>query len=401
MIVIKNSIILSLANVEGLVLRLQPVHIQGAPTVNERYRFFSFLISSIILFAGICRSQTGLDHLLLKNYRPVSIYKIPYTVIKKARYPVLDMHSHPFYISSEKELDHWVKLMDSVGIRKTVILTMDWGEKFDSLAHFFSKYRDRFILYCGFDYTGYDKPGYDPTAVKELEKCYKEGSRGVGELGDKGKGLYFCYPPAYGMHIADPRLDPLLDECAKLKMPISIHLGEPQWFYEPMDSTNDGVMNAYNWRLDNQKEILTLDQELNHFARAVARHPMTIFITCHLANQVTDLAKLAKLFDKYPNLYADLGARYGEIASIPGYAKAFFEKYQDRIVYGTDNSPTLAMYQSTFTILETRDEQFYNFDFGYHWPLYGLRLSNASLKRIFWDNAEKVLKMQDQEGQHK
>ncbi len=348
------------------------------------------LIFTILSTNGILYSQTNPDDLLLKNYRPKSIYHVPVTNAKKAQYPVIDMHSHP-YVKSEKDLDEWVKDMDACGIKKVIILTMAYGRQFDSLVTFYSRYPGRFIMYCGFDYSGYNKPGFGPAAVKELERCYKEGARGVGELGDKGKGLYYCNPPAWGMHIDDPRMDPLLDECAKLHMPVSIHVGEPEWFYEPMDSTNDGLMNAYNWRLDNQKGILNLDQELEHFANAVESHPKTIFIACHLANQVTDLAILGKLFVKYPNLYADLGARYGEIAPVPRYAKAFIEKYNNRIFYGTDNYPSKQMYRDTFRILQTRDEHFYIFDYGYHWALYGLDLSNKTLKKIYWDNAIKLM----------
>jgi len=348
------------------------------------------VILAIVTVNCFLFSQTNPGDLLIRNYRPKNIYNVPVTIVKRAKYPVIDMHSHP-YVKSEKELAQWVKDLDMCGIKKVIILTMAYGKQFDSLITFYSKYRDRFIMYCGFDYFGYNKPGFDLAAVKELERCYKEGARGVGELGDKGKGLYYCNPPAWGMHIDDPRMDMLLDECARLHMPVSIHVGEPEWFYEPMDSTNDGLMNAYNWRLDSQKGILNLDQELSHFANAVAKHPKTIFIACHLANQVTDLSKLGRLLDKYPNLYADLAARYGEIAPVPRYAKAFIEKYNKKLLYGTDNYPGRQMYEDTFRVLQTRNEHFYIFDYNYHWALYGLGLSNKTLKKIYLDNAEKIL----------
>ncbi|OGU70159.1 MAG: hypothetical protein A2V93_03760 [Ignavibacteria bacterium RBG_16_34_14] len=92
-------------------------------------------------------------------------------------------------------------------------------------------------------------------------------------------------------------------------MPINIHVSEPQWFYEKMDSTNDGLMNAYTWRLDNQENILNLNEVLKTLENAVKRHPNTLFIACHLANQNTDLDKLGRLLDQYPNLYTDISAR--------------------------------------------------------------------------------------------
>ena len=101
---------------------------------------------------------------------------------------------------------------------------------------------------------------------------------------------------------------------------------------------------------------------------------------------------LAKLFDTYQNLYADIAARYGEIAPIPRYVNAFMEKYANRLVYGTDMGTSKKMYSNTFRILETADEHFYEKDFfDYHWPLYGLSLSDATLEKIYSTNAKKIM----------
>jgi hypothetical protein len=121
------------------------------------------------------------EKLLLNDYRPQSVYNIPVTRIDKASFPVIDMHSHP-YAMTIPEIDHWVKVMDSCGIQKTIVLTMATGAKFDSLVGLYSGYKERFDLWCGFDYTGYDKPGFPASAVAELERCHRAGAKGVGEL---------------------------------------------------------------------------------------------------------------------------------------------------------------------------------------------------------------------------
>ena len=349
-----------------------------------------FVIVCGMLMMKVIYAQTAPDKLLLKDYKPKSIYHVPVTKVEKAKYPVIDMHSHP-YAETPEQIDQWVKTMDEAGIEKTIVLSYAHGAKFDSIAVEYSRYPGRFELWCGFDYTGYDKPGYGPNAVAELERCYKAGARGVGELGDKGKGLFYSQPPAYGMHIDDARLDPLLEKCAELGMPINIHVGEPQWFYEPMDSTNDGLMNAYEWRLDNQKGILNLNEVLKTLENALAKHPKTIFIACHLANCNHDLDILGKMLDRYPNFYADISARYAENSPVPRYTAKFFNKYQDRLLYGTDMGFDLSMYQVTFRILETADEHFYETElFGYHWPLYGLDLKDEVLKKLYNGNAVKL-----------
>ncbi len=342
-----------------------------------------------LFFANQIKSQTSPDKLLLNNYRPKSIYNVPITEIKKAKFPVIDMHSHP-YAETPEQIDQWVKTMDEMGIEKTILLTYAHGEKFDSIYAVYSKYPERFELWCGIDYTDYDQPGFAEHAIKELERCYKVGARGVGELGDKGLGLFYCKPPAYGMHIDDKRMDPILEKCGELGMPINIHVGEPQWFYEKMDSTNDGLMNAYSWRLDKQ-DGLDLKGVLKTLENVVAKHPNTIFIACHLANCNHDLEMLGCLLDKYPNLYADISARYAENAPVPRYTAKFFEKYQDRLLYGTDMGFDESMYKVTFRILETADEHFYETElFNYHWPLYGLNLKDNVLKKLYKENAVKI-----------
>jgi hypothetical protein len=128
------------------------------------------------------------ETILLKDYRPKPIYKIPVTEVGKARYPVIDMHSHP-YAKTPEQIDEWVRNMDEVGVEKTIILTMTTGATFDDIQRKYGKYPDRFEMWCGFDFTGYDKPGFGPGAIKELERCRETGARGVGEIHDKGKGL--------------------------------------------------------------------------------------------------------------------------------------------------------------------------------------------------------------------
>src|SRR5258708_30745992 len=106
------------------------------------------------------------DTILLKDYRPTSIYKIPVTEIAKAKFPIIDMHSHP-YAKTAPEIEEWVRNMDEVGVEKTIILTMTTGPEFDETCRKYAKYSERFEMWCGFDLAGYDKPEFGPAAVKE------------------------------------------------------------------------------------------------------------------------------------------------------------------------------------------------------------------------------------------
>jgi predicted TIM-barrel fold metal-dependent hydrolase len=355
----------------------------------------SILFSSIMLLSHAQQRQMrapGLqDSLLLRDYKPESIFVIPETVVLKARYPAIDMHMHA---PREGNLDSIVlaqiKNMDESGVQKT-ILFCGTGKTFDKFASVYGKFPDRFELWCGFDLTGYNEPGFGPSAIAELERCVSLGARGVGEISDKGSGLSRGTGPA--MHLDDPRMDPVLEKLADLRLPINVHTGDPKWMYEPMDEKNDLLFEAYYYRLDNQKNILALAEMIATLERAVKKHPRTTFIACHFMNLTYDLDQLGKLFDNYPNLYADISQREAYVASIPRFAKQFMEKYSDKLVWGTDQGYSLPMYRNSFHILETLDEHFYAWDVSNtRWCLYGLGLSDTTLKKLYRDNALKILK---------
>jgi predicted TIM-barrel fold metal-dependent hydrolase len=332
------------------------------------------------------------ETILLKDYRPESIYKIPVTHIPKAKYPIIDMHSHP-YAKGAREIDDWVRNMDEVGVEKTIILTMATGVEFDEIFRKYSKYPERFEMWCGFDFTGYNKPGFGAAAVKELERCHQGGARGVGEIHDKGKGLRSGKSSAVGMHPDDPRMDLVWEKCGELGMPISLHVADPIWMYQKMDRHNDGLMNAYEWRLDNQPNIVGLSGMVDIFERTLARHRTTTFVACHFMNLDYDLARLGEVLERNPNLYADISARYAETGPIPRFAAQFYAKHADRLVYGTDMGMDTAMYRVTFRIMESQDEHFYEIDqFDYHWALNGFGLNDGTLKKVYRENALRLLK---------
>jgi uncharacterized protein len=342
------------------------------------------------VFACLACAGTAPEEILLKDYKPKSIFRIPETRVEKARYPIIDVHSHD-YAPTESNVQRWVQTMDEVGLEKTIILSGATGRRFDQIMAKFGKHPQRFNVWCGIDYTGFEQPGFGPAAIAELERCHKAGATGIGELSDKGRGLG-ARTNTLGMHIDDPRMDVIFAKCAELRMPVNIHVGEDRWMYEPMDETNDGLMNAWKWRVQSDPGVLTHAEVVDSLERAVKKHPRTTFIACHLANCCSDLKRLGGMFDLYPNLYADIGARFAELSPIPRTVSQFFVRYQDRILYGTDMNPDPDMYRVTFRLLETADEHFYPAYFRkYHWPMHAWALPDDVLKKIYRENAARLL----------
>ena len=104
-----------------------------------------------------------------------------------------------------------------------------------------------------------------------------------------------------------------------------------------------------------------------------------------------DLPRLGALLDKYPNLYVDIAARVAEAAQTPRATRDFLIKYQDRVLFGTDNGMGADMYRNIFRVFETADEHFYIHDFNYHWPLSGFYLPDSVLEKIYNKNATRIL----------
>jgi predicted TIM-barrel fold metal-dependent hydrolase len=351
--------------------------------------------------------------ILLKDYRPVSIYKIPSSDIKKARHPVFDVHCHG--ARPIERLDEWVRLMDTVGVERSVIFTgASTPERFAEIAKPYEKYSGRFDLWCSFNLTGVDERGFGPNAVTSLEDCHRAGARGVGELSDKGRGLgvrgtspgdarlgavardrrippspALSNPTDIGPHPDDPRLDALFAKCGQLGMPVNIHVSDPVWAYQPMDKTNDGLMMSWTWRINLEPGMYDHNQLIESLERAVKKHSKTIFVACHLANLDYDLARLGQMFERNPNLFADISARFVETATIPRFTSQFLQKYPDRVLYGTDLGYSQRMFSTTFRILESNDEHFYdqNLEEIHHWPLSGFGLPDDVLKKLYRDNA--------------
>ena len=93
-------------------------------------------------------------------------------------------------------------------------------------------------------------------------------------------------------------------------------------------------------------------------------------------------------------MMVELGARQAEFGRRPRRARDFSIKYQDRIMFGTDNRMDEAIYRNHFRWLETADEYFvYG---GYpaqgRWKIYGMGLPDAGLEKIYHLNAERMFR---------
>jgi predicted TIM-barrel fold metal-dependent hydrolase len=92
----------------------------------------------------------------------------------------------------------------------------------------------------------------------------------------------------------------------------------------------------------------------------------------------------------------ETAARFAELGRQPRASRKFFDRYQDRILFGTDGVDD-AIYPMAFRFLETEDEYFeYSAgpvpDQG-RWRIYGIGLPDQILKKVYSENATRLLKL--------
>jgi len=207
--------------------------------------------------------------------------------------------------------------------------------------------------------------------------------------------------------VDDTRFDPMWDTCGALDMPVAIHVSDPEAFFLPINRFNERfeeLNNHPDWSFYG-RDFPSNSELLNARNRMFARHPRTQFVAVHVGNNAENLEYVGECLDRFPNMHVDIAARIGELGRQPRTARRFFDKYQDRILFGTDAVPHTKtilqqvfgdeLYEIYYRFLETEDEYF---DYAPaptppqgRWRIYGLGLPESILKKVYYENAARLL----------
>jgi predicted TIM-barrel fold metal-dependent hydrolase len=333
--------------------------------------------------------------LLLKDFKPASMLHAASHKVDRAKYYVIDVHNH---VNDAQGIDDHmppqrvIEVMDKTNVKTVVILTGMWGEKLQKVIDEMVKpYPGRFIVFTQIDWSKIDDPNFSAEMVQQLRDAVGRGARGLKLLKDLGLGVR----DKSGKFIAvdDPRLDPVWEECGRLGIPVSIHTADPEAFFHPIDATNERyeeLIEHPDWSFYGP-QFPSMEQLLEARNRVFARHPRTTFVSLHMG-WPENLDWVAGMLDKYPNVMAEFGAREAELGRQPRRTRELFLKYQDRIMFGTDNGMEEAMYRNHFRWLETADEYFdyWGSPGQGRWEIYGLNLPDPVLEKVYHLNAERM-----------
>ena len=337
--------------------------------------------------------------LLAREIKPRSELVTVEHRVELPRYPVVDAHNHLRVPTADRPdaVADLVRALDQSGVRTVVNLSGGSGAALErALEAYDAAFPDRFVTFCSVDWSGVGGSGWAERACAQLRRDIATGARGLKVF----KTLGLDYRDADGQLLMpdDPRIAEVWDQAAELGVPVLIHSADPAAFFRPLDGTNerwDELQRHPDWHFSGG-DYPSFETLIGSLYRTIEAHPRTTFITAHVGCYPENLQFVSAMLDRYPNLYTDISARFAELGRVPYSARRWFIQYADRILYGTDVTPSLKMYRTTYRFLETDDEYF---DYAPEaeippqgrWKIYGLFLPDDVLAKVYQGTASRLL----------
>ncbi|NJL28916.1 MAG: amidohydrolase [Thermoanaerobaculia bacterium] len=376
---------------------------------RSRTLVFALLLAFLTLpVAAQEAHEHDTDVPLFTEYDPPSTLVVPEHHVARAKYPFIDVHNHQWQMP-EQNLAELTAAMDALNMAVMVNLSGRGSRRIEnpdgtrrfgigepehltrSVANIEQNAPGRIVLFTNLDFEGFGSEGWTERAVAQLVADVERGARGLKIY----KNLGMDAKDVRGERIAidDPRLDPVWAKCGELGIPVLIHSADPAPFWQPKDRNNERLYEMIE-RPDRYRDPALnppFEQILAEQHHVFRKHPGTRFIDAHLGWMGNDLARLGELLDELPNVYTEIGAVIAELGRQPRFARDWLIRYQDRVMFGKD-SWAPEEYPTYFQILETGDDYVKYFRRRHaFWRIYGLELPDAVLRKIYYENALRVI----------
>jgi predicted TIM-barrel fold metal-dependent hydrolase len=328
------------------------------------------------------------------------------------RGPVID--SHTLITQLDGPIDVALSLFERVGVTK--FCNKNGGapgtRAYEATLRIKHRLGPRFEFFSNPVWYGVEEPGWGEREADRLELAVRSGARGIKFF--KVMGLGARDAAGKLIPVDDPRFDPIMERAARLNAIVALHIGDPVAFFAPPTPDNeryDELKQAPDWSFYGQ-DYPPFAELMAARDRLIARHPKTTFLLIHVGNYPENLQHVAATLDRFPNVYTDTSARVPEIGRKPAAeVRAFFERFQDRILFGTDLAISPYGYQlgSVSEKEPTFDDavEFYRRHYRYfetdakqlehptpiqgRWKVDGIALPHAVLRKLYHDNAQKLI----------
>ena len=345
--------------------------------------------------------------LLLKDYNPTSMLSVKQTNTPLPKLPVFDGHIHigPLRMNVNRPMEvsakEIVESLKNSGIFGAINLKMFWGEPLKEHLAYLKGYEDFIHTFASVDTDRLEDPDFPAYADNILKEMKSMGINGL----KFWKNIGCTFKDSTGKYVLpdDDRLRPIWEAAAKYKMLVLFHIADPKSFFTPVDEKNEfyeSLVEHPDWVFygggrPSFEELMQSQDNL------LSQNPDTTFVIPHVGSCAEDLGWVGEQLDKHPNMYIDTAARNNLLGRQPYTCREFFLKYQDRILFGTDNSynnveKDMQFYADHYRFFETYDEYFRPVsEWGWgqgRWNIYGLGLPDDVLEKFYSGNVLRLLK---------
>jgi predicted TIM-barrel fold metal-dependent hydrolase len=351
------------------------------------------------------------DELLLREYRPEPMVRLPVHEVPHPSAAVVDVHNHlgrrmdvnELVVSGGeatwlvRDVGALVAEMDAWDVETIVNLDGDWGGELEAnLDRYDRAYPGRFATFCRLDWDDCRLPGWPGRFAGSLRDSVERGAAGLKVW--KDVGLHVRDEAGRLVLCDDERLAPVWEVAAQSHLPVLVHIADPAAFFEPLDEKNERLEQLLvhpEWHFADPR-FPRFQVLIDAFEHLVAGNPEVTFIGAHVGCNAEDLAWVGRMLDTYPNFYVDIAARVADLGRQPRATRRLIMDHPARILFGTDAfPPSHQAYALYFRFLETDDECFaYSGSnppgFG-RWTISGVHLPGEVLADVYGGNARRII----------
>ena len=271
----------------------------------------------------------------------------------------IDVHTHYKYPRT-----YLPELFERWNIKAMLVdVTIEKGDSlvnnFDNYVSHYKKNPASLYLCTSFTAKGIENPDYAEIIISQLEQDIELGARMVKVW--KNFGMVTKDSDGNYIQIDDHRLEPIWEFLVEKKITVLAHIADPEQAWRELKDPNNPHYNYYQnnpqYHAYNFPEIPSYEKIISSRDRWVSTHPNLKIIAAHILSMSNNLEAVAKRLDAYPNLSVELGARFGDLAmQDSNKVRYFFEKYQDRILFGTDYGTDQEESQLSLEALDDEEE---------------------------------------------